>query len=165
MTAIPTQSGQRRERHTDTSVNTGGAAAVEAGTQARMNAVMAVKGRRGVDRTQAVAKAALECFSQGGFRLTQISDVSERMGFSVGTIYRYVESKEALFHLAALEAVDAVLEGLALPVKVTGPSDTAAALRAMIATDRLWPVLHAAVRGPAPADPKGRGPGDRGRTL
>ncbi len=125
------------------------------GADAQMDATApAATRRRGVDRTQAVARAALECFSQGGFRLTQIADVIAQMGVSVGTIYRYVESKEALFHLAALEAVDALSEGLALPVKVVGPSDTAAALRALIATDRLWPMLQAAVTWPVPADPK-----------
>ncbi len=110
--------------------------------------------RRGIDRTREVAQTALACFSDGGFRLTQIADVSERMDVSVGTIYRYVESKEALFHLAALEAVGLLPDAILLPVKVSGPADTAAILRKLIAEDRLWPVLQAALNGPAPEDAK-----------
>ncbi|WP_372785301.1 helix-turn-helix domain-containing protein [Phenylobacterium sp.] len=114
----------------------------------------AVARRRGVNRTREVAQAALACFSDGGFRLTQIADVSDRMGVSVGTIYRYVESKEALFHLAALEAVGLLPDALSLPVKVSGPADTAAILRKLVAEDRLWPILQAALDGPAPKDAK-----------
>ena len=119
-----------------------------------MSAATAGHRRRGVDRTREVARAALECFSSSGFRLTQIADVSERMGVSVGTIYRYVESKEALFHLAALVAGDALPGSLDLPVSVAGPGDTAAVLRGLIAKDRVWPVLQMALEGPAPSDPK-----------
>jgi AcrR family transcriptional regulator len=110
--------------------------------------------RRGVDRTQEVARAARECFSEGGFRLTQIAHVSERLGVSVGTIYRYVESKEALFHLAVLDAAEALPNSLVLPVKVAGASDTVAVLQGLIAKDPLWPVLRAAVEAPTPIDPK-----------
>lgn len=113
-----------------------------------------MKPRRGVDRTRDVAQAALDCFSESGFRLTQIADVSKCLGVSVGTIYRYVESKEALFHIAALEAVGALAQGLTLPVQVSGPEATAKELRKLIAEDRLWPILRAAAEGPVPVDAK-----------
>jgi len=112
------------------------------------------KRRRGLDRTRDVAQAALACFSDSGFRLTQIADVSARMGVSVGTIYRYVESKEALLHLATLEAVGRLPDTLALPVKIAAPGETAAILRTLVAEDPLWPVLRAATQGPPPADPQ-----------
>lgn len=110
--------------------------------------------RRGADRTREVAKAALACFSDTGFRLTQIADVSEQMGVSVGTIYRYVESKEALFHLAALEAVDQLPDTLSLPVKVSGLEDTVAVIGSLVSQDRLWPILQTAAKTTAPADVK-----------
>jgi AcrR family transcriptional regulator len=108
--------------------------------------------RRGTDRTRDVAQAALACFSSGGYRLTQIADVAARLGVSVGTIYRYVDSKEALFHLAVLETLGRVEDAPPAPVEVTGLSDTIAVLRAEIVGHRIWPTLAAAARGPAPAD-------------
>jgi AcrR family transcriptional regulator len=110
--------------------------------------------RNGVGTTRDVARAALECFTAGGFRLTQIAHVSERMGVSVGSIYRFVESKEALFHIAALEAVDQLPDALPTPVSVAGSQDTVAAIGTLISRERLWPVLRGAISGAAPPDPK-----------
>ena len=110
------------------------------------------KGRRGVDRTREVAAAALSAFCDGGFRLTQIAHVAERLGVSVGTIYRYVDSKEALFHLAVLAALGEAPEALEAPLKVAGTAETARRLREATAADRLWDRLDAALAAPAPAD-------------
>jgi AcrR family transcriptional regulator len=119
-----------------------------------MRSALRAAPRGSADRTRAVAQAALAAFSDGGYRLTQISHVSERLGVAVGSIYRFVESKEALFHLAVLEALGLPLDDLPLPAKVSGIEDTAAAIRAAISRDLLWPILRAAVLAPAPADPK-----------
>jgi AcrR family transcriptional regulator len=108
--------------------------------------------RRGTDRSSEVAKAALECFSSGGYRLTQIAHVAARLGVSVGTIYRYVDSKEALFHLAVLETLGRVTDAQPSPLSVKGLEDTVALLRREIAREGLWPVLRNAARGPAPGD-------------
>ena len=43
--------------------------------------------------------AATEVFIARGYRLTQMSDVAEAVGVAKGTLYGYVESKEALFAL------------------------------------------------------------------
>jgi AcrR family transcriptional regulator len=110
--------------------------------------------RNGVGTTRDVARAALECFTAGGFRLTQIAHVSERMGVSVGSIYRFVESKEALFHIAALEAVDQLPDALPTPVSVAGPQDTVAAIGTLISRERLWPELQGAIGGAAPRNVK-----------
>jgi AcrR family transcriptional regulator len=110
------------------------------------------RGRRGVDRTRDVARAALAAFCDGGYRLTQIAHVSERLGVSVGTIYRYVDSKEALFHLAALEAIGEPLDALALPLRVDGTGETARRLSELAASDRLWSRLETALAASAPAD-------------
>lgn len=110
------------------------------------------RGRRGADRTREVAAAALGAFCDGGFRLTQIAHVAERLGVSVGTIYRYVDSKEALFHLAVLEALGEAPDMLDAPLKTAGIAESVRALREAIASDRLWSRLDAALAGPAPAD-------------
>ena len=112
----------------------------------------AAKGRRGVDRTRDVAAAALRAFCDGGYRLTQIAHVSERLGVSVGTIYRYVDSKEALFHLAVLEAIGELPDDLALPLRVDGIAATVQRLSQVTAEDALWRRLQQALAAPAPAD-------------
>jgi AcrR family transcriptional regulator len=115
---------------------------------------VAARARKGADRTRDVARAALACFSHGGYRLTQIAHVAERMNVSVGTIYRYVESKEALFHIAALEAAGELPDDMDLPVTVSGLDETIAAIGAMAAREPLWPVLRVAVERPPPPDVK-----------
>ncbi|MFI4975365.1 MAG: TetR/AcrR family transcriptional regulator [Caulobacterales bacterium] len=111
-----------------------------------------VKGRAGVERTRQVARAALACFINGGYRLTQIAHVSERLGVSIGSIYRYVESKEALFHIAALEAVGWLPDDIELPVKVSGLGETVAVIRDAATRTQLWPRLLAAADAPGAPD-------------
>lgn len=125
-----------------------------AGSQPWARSAMRPRRRKSIGSTRDVARAALACFSEGGFRLTQISHVSERLGVSVGSIYRFVESKEALFHIAALEAVDQLPDALPTPVKVAGLQDTVAAIGGLISRERLWPVLRAAIKGAVPGDTK-----------
>ncbi len=108
--------------------------------------------RKGADRTQEVARAALGAFCNGGYRLTQIAHVSERLGVSVGSIYRTVESKEALFHLAVLEATGSLPAQLDLPLKVSGMRESAEHLRRVASLDRLWSTLQDANAHAAPVD-------------
>lgn len=49
------------------------------------------------DRLPKLLDAAAEAFIEHGFVRTQMDDIAERLGVSKGTIYRSVESKEALF--------------------------------------------------------------------
>ena len=44
-------------------------------------------------------QAATKVFTSKGYRQTQMSDIAREMGVSQGTVYNYVESKEALFLL------------------------------------------------------------------
>jgi len=111
------------------------------------------RNRRGADRTQEVARAALGAFCHGGYRLTQIAHVSERLGVSVGSIYRTVESKEALFHLAILEATGALPAAhLDLPLKVSGMRESLEHLRRVVSLDRVWSTLQEANAQSAPPD-------------
>jgi AcrR family transcriptional regulator len=50
------------------------------------------------DRFEDLVEAATSVFLEQGYRRAQIADVAARMGVAKGTIYLYVESKEALFH-------------------------------------------------------------------
>lgn len=53
--------------------------------------------QRPAERLQRLVEAATEVFLERGYRRTQMADVAARMGVAKGTVYLYVESKEALF--------------------------------------------------------------------
>src|SRR5262245_37315053 len=53
--------------------------------------------RRPPDRFQQLWDAALRVFSRKGLRRARMSDIAREMGISPGSLYNYVESKEALF--------------------------------------------------------------------
>jgi AcrR family transcriptional regulator len=62
--------------------------------------------RRGTpeQRIEAILDSAIKLFMRYGYRRAQIADIAEAVGIAPGTIYRYVESKEALFDLALQQA-------------------------------------------------------------
>src|SRR5437660_764168 len=66
---------------------------------------------RPADRLSTIVDAAIEVFTAKGYRRTQMSDVAQAAGVSQGTLYNYVESKEALFFLL----IDRGLGGARLP--------------------------------------------------
>ena len=50
-------------------------------------------------RLRELVEAALGVFCRQGYERAQVADVAKVMGVAVGTIYLYVEGKEALFDL------------------------------------------------------------------
>ncbi len=56
--------------------------------------------RRKEARPGELIEAGLAEFAEKGFAATRLEDVARRAGVSKGTIYRYFESKEALFQAA-----------------------------------------------------------------
>jgi AcrR family transcriptional regulator len=52
------------------------------------------------ERFSRLVDAATKTFVARGYRLTQMADVAEALGVAKGTLYGYVESKEALFDAA-----------------------------------------------------------------
>jgi AcrR family transcriptional regulator len=52
------------------------------------------------DRFARLIEVATQTFVARGYRLTQMSDVAQALGVAKGTLYGYVESKEALFDAA-----------------------------------------------------------------
>lgn len=61
-----------------------------------------VRKRRKDDRPGEIIAAGLAEFAEKGFAAARLDDVARRAGVAKGTIYRYFESKEALF-MAAME--------------------------------------------------------------
>lgn len=54
-----------------------------------------------LDRRTQILEAALVCFGQRGFHQTSMHDISTEAGISVGLIYRYFASKEAVISAMA----------------------------------------------------------------
>ena len=52
-----------------------------------------------------IAEAARKVFTKKGYRRTLMTDVGKELGLSHALLYKYVESKEALFQLALLAAI------------------------------------------------------------
>lgn len=81
-------------------------------------------------RFQDLIEAATRIFLAQGYRRTQIADIAEASGMAKGTVYLYVESKEALFDLVlryadCLHADPTSIElPSILPVPTPDPSST-----------------------------------------
>src|SRR5262247_1583533 len=89
--------------------------------------------RRAADtKREAILDAALELFGRYGYRRTSIDDIARAAGVAKGTVYLYVENKEALFRTLAQTVLDGVLAN----------ARTAAAARGG-AGERLAAILHA----------------------
>src|SRR5215211_3192988 len=72
------------------------------------------------DRRAKLLDAAAAAFVEHGFHRTQMDDVAERLGVSKGTIYRSVESKDALFAEVLAWADD---PGHPAPAELSAPPD------------------------------------------
>ncbi|MDO8289032.1 MAG: helix-turn-helix domain-containing protein [Parvibaculum sp.] len=96
-------------------------------------------------RLAEIAEAATVCFSEAGFRRTQVADIARQMGVSAGTLYLYADSKGALFHLAVMHVTRQPLTDLALPVTDPGIEATLRVLTDAISRRSYWPTLYAAL--------------------
>lgn len=106
------------------------------------------------ERLAAIATAATDVFRHLGYRGTRTADVAARAGMSAGSLFTYVESKEALFHLVFLHGLGLLPEPPgALPLATPGPGETVAVIGALRKIPA--PRLRAALRGNEPADVAG----------
>jgi AcrR family transcriptional regulator len=83
------------------------------------------------DRLRHIVDAATRVFLAKGFKRTLMSDVAAELELSPGTLYRYVESKEALFHLCVLP--DQPLPDTPPPVATPPLDETLDAIRVQLA--------------------------------
>jgi AcrR family transcriptional regulator len=109
------------------------------------------------ERFDELVRAAVEVFIERGYRRTQMSDVAEAVGIAKGTLYGYVESKEALFALCLKYADD---EGpiprpgrLPLETPRTGALETEVKRR--LAEESVPPALADALGRTRAKDPRG----------
>ncbi len=96
-------------------------------------------------------KDLLECatreFIARGYRRTQMSDVANALGVAKGTLYLYVESKEALFEAVMRYADGGVppVSELELPLPKPAPDSLRQALLAALSEAVIPPALAAAL--------------------
>lgn len=101
------------------------------------------------ERFGQLIEAATATFISHGYRLTQMADVADAMGLAKGTLYGYVESKEALFD-AAVRFADghlALPRTTDLPLRTPKRGRTVAYVRERIAGEAADMVLLRVVGG------------------
>src|SRR5262245_23416470 len=99
------------------------------------------------DRFQSLLYAATAVFLEQGYRRTQIADVAARLGLAKGSVYTYVETKEALFDclLRHADRPDRVELPKVLPVPTPAPGATLAMVARRLAEEGTLPALSAAL--------------------
>ncbi len=113
------------------------------------------------ERFTQLVEAATRVLVSRSYRRATMADVAREMGVSPGTLYLYVESKEALFHLLITKALaepraagsGAAGSGAAagaLPLATPPPGSTLEFVRARLTQASFLPSLEAALSGPPP---------------
>ncbi len=103
-------------------------------------------------RLASIAAAATGAFGRLGYRGTLTADVAARAGMSAGSLFTYVESKEALFHLVFVYGLGELPEQPAvLPLGTPGPGETFALIERAL-RELPVPRLRAALAGNEPAE-------------
>lgn len=104
------------------------------------------------ERLLSIAVAATEIFGRLGYRGTRTAEVATRAGMSAGSLFTYVESKEAVFHLVFLHGLGLLADRPpALPLRTPGPGETSALLKQALAEAPV-PRIRAALAEDEPAD-------------
>lgn len=106
-------------------------------------------------RLARVVKAATNVFIQKGYRRTQMADITKALNLSAGAIYRYVESKEALFDQVVRVSAGKELgeANLVLPLPTPRPGATLAFLQATLRREGRITNLECALGRPTVEDP------------
>ena len=105
------------------------------------------------NRVDDIVAAALRVFGRDGFSRAQMADVAEAAGVSVGTLYNYVEGKDALLLLCAAHDLGVEMGDGSLPLNVASRKAFLEKLRERLDGFAHLPSLTAALaRRSAPAD-------------
>jgi AcrR family transcriptional regulator len=101
--------------------------------------------------------AATEVFLNKGYKRTQMSDITDAMGLSAGAVYRYVESKEALFDLVVRAGAGMEVDASELTPPIATPrlGATLAFLRETLKREGRIASLRAALARPKVEDVAG----------
>jgi AcrR family transcriptional regulator len=102
------------------------------------------------ERLASLASAATEAFGRLGYRGTRTADVAAAAGMSAGSLFTYVESKEALFQLVFRYGVG-MRAPATLPLRTPGPGETVALVERALRKMPL-PRMRDALATDEPAD-------------
>jgi AcrR family transcriptional regulator len=107
-------------------------------------------------RLAEILDAALRVFLERSYRRAQMADVARELGVSPGTLYNYVESKEALFHLIVEQGFrdEPLTLPPTLPLSTPAPGATLESLRGRFGNGAPLPLLDAALARRRAADPR-----------
>ena len=107
------------------------------------------------NRFDELVRAATEVFIARGYRLTQMSDIAEAVGVAKGTLYGYVESKEALLWVCLLGADQAGPIPLPETLPIPTPPQGQMGLRVKDAlnAEQAQPILSEALERDRAEDP------------
>jgi AcrR family transcriptional regulator len=99
------------------------------------------------DRIEQLVDRATDVFIEQGYARTQMADVAAALGVAKGTVYLYVESKEALFDLVVryADAERPFAAPPALPVRTPRPGATVKYVRERLAGQQVPPTLARAI--------------------
>jgi AcrR family transcriptional regulator len=108
------------------------------------------------DRFDQLVDCATKVFVEQGYRRTQMADVAEAMGVAKGTLYLYVESKEALFDLVCRQADVPPPRTVPpkLPLATPSTKATLAYIASRLAENGIPPSLAAALERRRESDPR-----------
>ena len=100
------------------------------------------------ERLRRLVECATRVFIEQGYRRTQMGDIAEALGVAKGTLYLYVESKDALFDLVArcADGAHPLPELASLPLATPAAGRTVAYVRDVLAANGEIPALRAALR-------------------
>lgn len=103
-----------------------------------------------------MARAACRVFTEKGYRRALMTDVGAELGLSHALLYRYAESKGALFELALRYAMDeGAVATISIPVPAPPPGHTLGLVRSWSQANAAFPVLASALEVPRPANAAG----------
>jgi AcrR family transcriptional regulator len=108
------------------------------------------------DRLARLVECATQVFIEQGYRRTQMADVAKALGVAKGTLYLYVESKDALFDLVIRCAdQDRPFEkSPTLPIRTPKPGATLKYVRERLAKNQVPATLTAALGRSRVRDPR-----------
>jgi AcrR family transcriptional regulator len=102
------------------------------------------------NRVGDIVEAALRVFGRNGFARSKMADVAAEARVSVGTLYNYVEDKDALLLLCAAYDLDAGIVDGSLPLTVASRKTFLVKLRRTLDGLANLPSLDAALRRKSP---------------
>lgn len=99
------------------------------------------------DRFDDLVRGATQVFIEAGYSRTQMADVAHAVGVAKGTLYGYVESKDALFLLclASADATEPIALPEPLPLPAPAPGEIGRRVAEAVRQEVRLPRLEAAL--------------------